>query len=145
MGRGPSDGSISSRLLPGRRLGHHSAEGAVLAAGLPCWECSKGPLYLLAALAALGLFYDLLVLSLGTLMQSGPALCAQPHVLCCPWRADPAAVSVRFPDVCLSALGPATGNFDLIFYISMFGEVYMAMCFLLYARREATQQELSRK
>lgn len=33
-----------------------------------------------------------------------------------------------------SALGPATGNSDLIFYISMFGEVGMALCFLLYAR-----------
>ena len=36
-----------------------------------------------------------------------------------------------------SALGPATGNFDLIFFISMFGEVCMALCFLLYARRRA--------
>ena len=33
-----------------------------------------------------------------------------------------------------SALGPATGNFDLIFFISMFGEVLMALFFLLYAR-----------
>ena len=33
-----------------------------------------------------------------------------------------------------SALGPATGNTDLIFYVSMFGEVGMALCFLLYAR-----------
>ena len=36
-----------------------------------------------------------------------------------------------------SALGPATGNFELIFYISMFGEVCMALCFLLYARRRS--------
>ena len=35
-----------------------------------------------------------------------------------------------------SALGPATGNFDLIFYISMFGEVCMALFFLLYAKRK---------
>ena len=34
-----------------------------------------------------------------------------------------------------SALGPATGNFDLIFFISMFGEVCMALCFLLYAHK----------
>ncbi len=34
-----------------------------------------------------------------------------------------------------SALGPATGNFDLIFFISMFGEIGMAVFFLLYARR----------
>ena len=32
-----------------------------------------------------------------------------------------------------SALGPATGNFDLIFYISMYGEVLMALFFWLYA------------
>lgn len=36
-----------------------------------------------------------------------------------------------------SALGPATGNFDLIFFISMFGEIGMALFFLLYARRKA--------
>ena len=35
-----------------------------------------------------------------------------------------------------SALGPATGNFDLIFFISMFGEVCMALFFLLYARKK---------
>ncbi len=35
-----------------------------------------------------------------------------------------------------SALGPATGNIDLIFYISMFGEVLMALFFLLYARKK---------
>ena len=32
-----------------------------------------------------------------------------------------------------SALGPATGNFDLIFFISMFGEVCMVVFFLVYA------------
>ncbi len=31
-----------------------------------------------------------------------------------------------------SALGPATGNTDLIFFISMFGEVLMILFFLLY-------------
>jgi hypothetical protein len=36
-----------------------------------------------------------------------------------------------------SALGPATGNFDLIFFISMFGEVCMMLFFLLYAARKA--------
>ena len=35
-----------------------------------------------------------------------------------------------------SALGPATGNFDLIFFISMFGEVCMALFFLLYAKKK---------
>lgn len=35
-----------------------------------------------------------------------------------------------------SALGPATGNFDLIFYISMYGEVLMALYFYLYARNK---------
>lgn len=33
-----------------------------------------------------------------------------------------------------AALGPATGNFDLIFFISMFGEVLMVLFFYLYAR-----------
>ena len=37
-----------------------------------------------------------------------------------------------------SALGPATGNFDLIFFISMFGEVGMALFFLLYADKKQT-------
>lgn len=37
-----------------------------------------------------------------------------------------------------SALGPATGNFDLIFYISMYGEVCMALFFLLYTRKKAS-------
>ncbi len=40
-----------------------------------------------------------------------------------------------------SALGPATGNVDLIFYISMFGEVGMALFFLLYARRKAKKAQ----
>ncbi len=35
-----------------------------------------------------------------------------------------------------SALGPASGNFDLIFYISMYGEVLMALFFYLYARKK---------
>lgn len=33
-----------------------------------------------------------------------------------------------------SALGPATGNFDLIFFISMFGEVCMVLFFMFYAK-----------
>ena len=35
-----------------------------------------------------------------------------------------------------SALGPATGNSDLIFFISMFGEVLMALFLYLYCRKE---------
>ncbi len=34
-----------------------------------------------------------------------------------------------------SALAPATGNFDLIFLISMFGECFMVLFFLLYAQK----------
>lgn len=34
-----------------------------------------------------------------------------------------------------SALGPATGNADLIFFISMFGELLMVLFLYLYARR----------
>ena len=33
-----------------------------------------------------------------------------------------------------SALGPASGNFDLIFFISMFGEVCMILFFMVYAK-----------
>jgi hypothetical protein len=33
-----------------------------------------------------------------------------------------------------SALGPATGNMDLIFFISMIGEVLMVLFFYLYSR-----------
>ena len=34
-----------------------------------------------------------------------------------------------------AALGPATGNFDLIFFISMFGELFMAVFFLLFVKK----------
>lgn len=34
-----------------------------------------------------------------------------------------------------SAIGPATGNFDLIFYISMYGEVFMIFFLLLNAKK----------
>ncbi len=36
-----------------------------------------------------------------------------------------------------SALGPATGNFDLIFFISMFGELFMILFFYLYAEKSS--------
>lgn len=39
-----------------------------------------------------------------------------------------------------SALGPATGNFDLIFYISMYGEVLMILFFCIYANRKPALQ-----
>lgn len=35
-----------------------------------------------------------------------------------------------------SALGPATGNSDLIFFISMFGEALMILFFILYLNKE---------
>ncbi len=35
-----------------------------------------------------------------------------------------------------AALGPATGNMDLNFLITMIGEVFLALFFLLYARRK---------
>jgi hypothetical protein len=34
-----------------------------------------------------------------------------------------------------SALGPAAGNMDLIFFISMFGELFMVLFLYLYAKR----------
>ncbi|ACV22883.1 Uncharacterised protein [Slackia heliotrinireducens] len=35
-----------------------------------------------------------------------------------------------------SALGPATGNADLIFFISMFGELFMVLFLYMYAKKE---------
>jgi hypothetical protein len=39
-----------------------------------------------------------------------------------------------------AALGPATGNMDLNFLITMIGEVFLALFFLLYARRKAAKR-----
>ena len=192
------------------------------------WTRKKEPLYLLTALVALGLFYDALILSLGTVMQGGPALAVLSRMR---YVAHGALIPLLFP-ICsyaldfnktwkrivwlltavlivagiaegfateldlravaglvryasgdgtpgwakavsgvlsygavvplilagivvwvkqktpllflsgflmfaFSAVGPASGNFDLIFFISMFGEVCMALCFLLYARHKA--------
>ncbi len=192
------------------------------------WSRKREPLYLLTALVALGLFYDALILSLGTVMQAGPALAALSRMryvahgalipllfpICAyalnfnkTWKsvvwvltalliaagiAEGFATALDLREVAglvryasgdgtpgwakavsgvlsygavvplilagivvwvkqktpllflsgflmfaFSALGPASGNFDLIFFISMFGEVCMALCFLLYARRRA--------
>ncbi len=194
------------------------------------WAKKKEPLFLLTALVALGLFYDALILSLGTVLPGGPALSALsrmrfvahgalipllfPICACAlnfnkTWKttvwvltgaliaagiAEGFAVALELREVAglaryasgegtpgwaeaisgvlsygavvplilagifvwirqktpllflsgflmfaFSALGPATGNFDLIFFISMFGEVCMALCFLLYAKRKANQ------
>lgn len=48
----------------------------------------------------------------------------------------PALFLAGFLMFAFSALGPATGNFDLIFFISMFGEVCMALFFLVYAKQK---------
>ena len=194
------------------------------------WKRKKEALYLLTALVALGLFYDALILSLGTLMQGGPVLAALSRMRyvahgalipllfpICAYALDfsktwktivwvltglliaagiaegfateldlrEAAGLVRYASgdgtpgwaeavsgvlsygavvplilagvavwirqktpllflsgflmFAFSALGPATGNFDLIFFISMFGEVCMALCFLLYAGKKAAK------
>ncbi len=52
-------------------------------------------------------------------------------------RKTPALFLAGFLMFLFSALGPATGNFDLIFYISMFGEICMALFFLLCAKKHA--------
>ena len=39
-----------------------------------------------------------------------------------------------------SALGPATGNTDLIFFISMFGEILMVLFLYLYARAKSKKE-----
>lgn len=48
----------------------------------------------------------------------------------------PALFLAGFLMFAFSALGPATGNTDLIFFISMFGEVCMALFFLIYAKQK---------
>ena len=191
------------------------------------WKRAKEPLYLLTALVALGLFYDALILSLGTLMQGGPALASLSRMR---YVAHGALIPLLFP-ICgyaldlkkpvmnvlwivtavlmaagaaqafftvlepkeiagvvryvsgadtpkwadmisrilsfgtvipmmiagvfvwirqktpylflsgflmfvFSALGPATGNMDLIFFISMFGELFMVLFLYLYAERK---------
>ena len=48
----------------------------------------------------------------------------------------PALFLAGFLMFAFSALGPATGNTDLIFFISMFGEVFMALFFLIYAKQK---------
>ena len=194
------------------------------------WARKKEPLYLLTALVAFGLFYDALILSLGTVLPGGPTLealsrmryvahgalipllfpiCAYALNFNKTWKtvvwiftgiliaagiAEGFATELALREVAglsryasgegtpgwanaissvlsygavvplilagivvwikqktpllflsgflmfaFSALGPATGNFDLIFYISMFGEVCMALCFLLYDRRRAAE------
>ena len=191
------------------------------------WARKKEPLYLLTALVAFGLFYDALILSLGTVMQGGPALAALSRLryvahgalipllfpICAyalnfnkTWKTvvwiftgvliaagvaegfateldlrevaglvryasgdgtpgwanaisgvlsygavvplilagvvvwikqkTPALFLAGFLMFAFSALGPATGNFDLIFFISMFGEVCMALFFLVYAKQK---------
>ena len=191
------------------------------------WRRSKEPLFLLTALVSLGLFYDALILSFGTLMQGGPALAALSRMRyvahgalipllfpICAYALDfsktwktivwiftgvlivlgvaegfatdlnvqqvagvlrctsgegtpgwakavssilsygtvvpliiagivvwirqktPALFLAGFLMFAFSALGPATGNFDLIFFISMFGEVCMALFFLIYAKQK---------
>ncbi len=51
-------------------------------------------------------------------------------------RKTPALFLAGFLMFAFSALGPATGNFDLIFFISMFGEVCMALFFLIFAKQK---------
>lgn len=54
------------------------------------------------------------------------------------WRKEktPALFLSGFLMFAFAALGPATGNFDLIFFISMAGEVLMALFLYLYARKQ---------
>ena len=51
-------------------------------------------------------------------------------------KKDPCLFLAGFLMFAFSALGPATGNFDLIFLIGMFGEVLMVLFFLLYGRKK---------
>lgn len=208
-----------------------AAQALIMFLALLAWAKERKPLFLLAGLVAFGLFYDALIISMGTFMQ-GSALflplsrfrfvahgglipllfpiCAYALDFRKPWKAiawvftgvvialgiaegfatvletaeiagvircksaegtpawaESVSMILSFGTVIplmiagivawikqktpllflsgflmflFSALGPATGNTDLIFYISMFGEVGMALCFLLYARKKAKAQ-----
>ena len=50
-------------------------------------------------------------------------------------KKDPCLFLAGFLMFAFSALGPTTGNFDLIFLIGMFGELFMVLFFLLYGRK----------
>lgn len=204
------------------------AQALIMVLALRGWREKKTPLYLLTALVAFGLFYDALIISLGSLLQNSPLflplsrfrfvahgglipllfpICACALNFSKPWRtlvwlitgivialglaegfatvletaevagvvrcrsaettpawAEGVSMVLSFGTVIplmiaglvawvkqktpllflagflmflFSALGPATGNTDLIFYVSMFGEVGMALCFLLYAANRA--------
>ena len=192
------------------------------------WRRDRSPLFLLTALVGIGLFYDALILSLGSVLQPGPLftglsrmrfvahgalipllfpICAYALNFRKPWKtivwiftgilivlgiAEGFATDLSMQQVAgivrytsgdgtpgwaeavssilsygtvvplivagiivwirqktpflflsgflmflFSALGPATGNFDLIFFISMFGEVCMMLFFLLYAKKKS--------
>jgi len=51
-------------------------------------------------------------------------------------RKNPTLFLSGFLMFAFSALGPATGNFDLIFLIGMFGEVFMVLFFLIFGRSD---------
>lgn len=51
-------------------------------------------------------------------------------------RKNPALFLSGFLMFAFSALGPATGNFDLIFLIGMFGEVCMVFFFLVFGKTD---------
>ena len=51
-------------------------------------------------------------------------------------RKRPSLFLAGFLMFAFSALGPATGNTDLIFLIGMFGEVFMVFFFLLFGARD---------
>ena len=51
-------------------------------------------------------------------------------------RKRPSLFLAGFLMLVFSALGPATGNTDLIFLIGMFGEVFMVFFFLLFGARD---------
>ena len=53
-------------------------------------------------------------------------------------RKTPLLFLAGFLMFAFAALGPATGNLDLNFLITMFGEVFLGLFFLLYARRKAS-------
>ena len=64
------------------------------------WRRTGQPLYLLTALIALGIGYDALILSLGTVLRDGPALAALSRLR---YVAHGALIPLLFP-ICAYAL-----------------------------------------
>ena len=129
----------------------------VIILSLKQYSSTKNMLFLLTALVAVGLFYDALVLAIGGVIRFtgnteltpgwanivssvltygavAPLIIA--GIAAMIKKRGPFMFLAGFFMFAFSALGPATGNFDLIFYISMWGEVLMILFLFINAKKQ---------